>query len=234
MRACDNIQSYGEAPWIQPGLALVFDMDGVIVDSNPVHRIAWTAYSRQFGVETDEAMLERMYGRRNDDIVRDFFGDSLSPAEIQAHGAAKERLYREMMAGALDEHLVRGVKDFLARHTECPLAMATNAEPANVRFLLENAGLASCFKVVVDGSQVLAPKPDPEIYLTAARKLGVSPRNCIVFEDSYSGVSAAKAAGMRTVGVRTTHADLPGVDLAVDDFGSTGLKPWLLAQTVAP
>ncbi|MCU1274647.1 MAG: HAD-superfamily hydrolase, subfamily variant 3, partial [Bryobacterales bacterium] len=70
-------------------------MDGVIIDSNPVHRQVWAQYNRLFGIETDEAMQQRLYGRRNDDIVRDFFGEHLTAEEIQAHGAAKERLFRE-------------------------------------------------------------------------------------------------------------------------------------------
>ena len=85
---------------IDPRLALIFDMDGVIVDSNPVHREAWVAFNRRYGLETTEEMHARMYGRRNDDIVRDFYGDELSPEEIEARGAAKEEVYRQMGATA--------------------------------------------------------------------------------------------------------------------------------------
>src|ERR1043165_9479202 len=91
---------------IDPGRALIFDMDGVIVDSNPVHRQAWAAFNRRFGLETTEEMQQRMYGKRNDDIVRDFFGDGLSPEEIASRGAAKEALYRDMVGDRLDEILV--------------------------------------------------------------------------------------------------------------------------------
>ena len=94
---------------IQLGLALIFDMDGVIVDSNPTHREAWAAYNRRFGIETSEAMHQRMYGKRNDEIVRDFFGPGLTPDEVERHGAAKESLFREMMAPRLMAALVPGV-----------------------------------------------------------------------------------------------------------------------------
>ena len=207
--------------------ALILDMDGVIVDSNRWHRQAWAEYNRRHGIETDEAMQQRMYGKRNDDIVRDFFGADLPEAEVYAHGAAKERLYREMIRPALNESLVPGVREFLARHQGEPVGMATNAEPENVEFLLEEAGLRPYFRVLVDGHQVPNPKPHPDIYLRAAELLGVPTRECVVFEDSLPGIEAARAAGMAVVGVTTTHQVLPGVDLEVHDFNSPGLEPWL-------
>jgi HAD superfamily hydrolase (TIGR01509 family) len=220
---------------ISPGLALIFDMDGVILDSNPVHREAWRQYSRRFGIETDEAMEQRMYGKRNDDIVRDFFGPDLDPEAVAAHGAAKESLYREMMAARLAESLVSGVTDFLQRGAGAPTGLVTNAEPANVDFLLDGvmvggAPLRSCFRAVVDGHQVSRPKPHPEPYLRVAELLGVDPRNCVVFEDSHGGVQAAKAAGARVVGVRTTHREFKNIDLSVDHFRSPDLEKWIEAQ----
>ncbi len=218
---------------LAPGLALVFDMDGVIVDSNPLHRESWVAFNRRFGLETTDAMHEFMYGRRNDEIVRGFFGAGLSDAEVAARGAAKERLYREMAAERVEEMLVPGVRRFVERHRGAPMAVATNAEPANVELILERAALAPYFRAIVDGHQVERPKPYPDIYLRAAELLGAPPHNCIVFEDSHSGVEAARAAGMRVVALQTTHAELPGADLAIRDFLSEELEKWLGAQTLA-
>jgi beta-phosphoglucomutase-like phosphatase (HAD superfamily) len=220
---------------IAAGLALIFDMDGVILDSNPIHREAWTAYCRRFGIETDEAMHQRMYGRRNDEIVRDFFGAHLTEAEVFAHGVAKESLYREMMGPRLFESLAPGFIRLVEKCGVTPLGLATNAEPANVDFLLDGVTLGGLplrrrFQAVVNGHQVLKPKPDPEAYLMAAALLGVNPCNCIVFEDSYSGIEAARAAGARVVGVRTTHREFKNIDLAVDDFHSPELEPWLEMQ----
>jgi beta-phosphoglucomutase family hydrolase len=215
------------------GLALIFDMDGVVVDSNGVHRETWTRFNRQFGLETTEAMLEFMYGRRNDEIVRGFFGADLPAAEVAARGAAKERLFRETMAGRVEEHLTPGLRAFLERHRRQPMALASNAEPANVEFILEEAGLGGYFRAVVNGHQVRRPKPYPDIYLRAAELLGTPPADCIVFEDSHSGVEAARAAGMRVAGIGSTHADLPGAALTVDDFLSPELATWLRDQTRA-
>jgi beta-phosphoglucomutase family hydrolase len=209
---------------------MIFDMDGVIIDSNPVHRRAWVEFNRNYGLDTTETMLESMYGKRNDEIVRDFYGGDLDGEEIHARGAAKEVLYRELMSGELPGRLVRGVGAFLERHAGAPLAVASNAEAANLEFVLERSGWRRYFSVVVDGGQVRQPKPHPEIYLLAAARLGIPPRNCVVFEDSFSGIAAARSAGMRVVGVRTTHADLPGVDLAIDDFASAELEPWLRSR----
>jgi beta-phosphoglucomutase family hydrolase len=212
------------------GLALIFDMDGVMVDSNPLHREAWIAFNRRYGLETSEAMLQGMYGRRNDLIVRDFFGDSLSPEEVAARGAAKEELYRQMVAGRVEKMLVPGLRVFLDFYRGVPMAVASNAEPENVNFLLDRAGLRPYFRVVVDGHQARHPKPHPEIYLRAAAKLDIAPPNCIVFEDSHTGIAAARAAGMRVIGIRTTERHLPGADITADNFLNGSLTSWIRAQ----
>ena len=207
--------------------ALILDMDGVIIDSNQWHRKSWAEYNRRHGIETDEAMQRRMYGKRNDDIVRDFFGAHLTDAEVIAHGAAKEKLYRDMIRPAVEQALVPGVREFLMRHRGSPIAMATNAEPANVEFLLEEAHLRPFLRVLVDGHQVSNPKPHPDIYLRAAELLSVETHDCVVFEDSLPGIAAARAAGMAIVGVTTTHDSLPGVDFEMPDFNNPDLEPWL-------
>src|SRR5580704_8891257 len=102
-------------------------MDGVIVDSNPLHRDSWTEFNRRHGLATTDAMLERMYGRRNDQIVRDFFGDGLTSGEVAAYGAAKEEIYREMLGSRLEETLVPGLRPFLEQYRGAPMALATNA-----------------------------------------------------------------------------------------------------------
>ncbi|MGA2714622.1 MAG: HAD family phosphatase [Bryobacteraceae bacterium] len=213
--------------------ALIFDMDGVIVDSNPWHRTAWEEYNRSLGVEMTEEMQQRMYGKRNDELIREFFGRHLDDAEVFAHGAAKETLYREMMKPHLNGALVPGIREFLARHRGLALAVATNAEPPNVDFVLDETGLRSFFRVVVNGHEVANPKPHPEIYLRVADALGVAPADCVVFEDSHTGVEAALAAGMQVVGISTTHDDLAGVALLIRDFNDPALETWLTGPPAA-
>jgi beta-phosphoglucomutase family hydrolase len=224
------VTAAGSSGRLDPRLALIFDMDGVVIDSNPAHREVWAAFNRRFGLETTEAMLQRMYGKRNDEIVRDFFGADLSSQEVARRGAAKERLYRETIAGRVERMLVPGLKAFLREHAGARMALATNAEPENVALVLDQGGIRPYFQAVVDGHQVRKAKPDPEIYRLAAHRLGVAEANCIVFEDSKSGVRAARDAGMRIVGLLTTEDDLPCVNICANNFLSANLRKWLAAQ----
>lgn len=210
---------------MQPA-AYIFDLDGVVVDSMPMHTEAWRIYLK--GLEIPITDLEvRMHGRRNDEIVVEFISRDLTPEQIFEHGAAKERLFREMMGPHLEEHIVPGVRNFLKRSDDVPKAVASNAEPANIEFVLAGAGLRDCFRVIVDGHQVARPKPWPDIYLRAAELLETPAERCIVFEDSPAGITAARAAGSRVVGVGTHTMELEGVDLIIRDFRDPGLEQWL-------
>ena len=211
---------------IAPGFALVFDLDGVIVDSMPMHAEAWRVYLKRHGASVTD-LDARMHGRRNDEIVEEFLGRALSPAAIFEHGSAKERLFREMMQPQLDRHIVTGVLAFLERANGTPMAVASNAERANIDFVLDGAGIRGRFQHVVDGNQVERAKPAPDIYLRAAALLGISPGHCVVFEDSPTGIEAATRAGTRVVGVGTHTLDLPPVDLLIRDFNDPALLPWL-------
>lgn len=208
-------------------IGLIFDMDGVLIDSNPVHRDAWVAYNRSQGVETTEAMQQIMYGKRNDQILREFLGNELTDAEVFAHGAAKEKLFREMIGPQLPGVLVKGVREFVERHRDFAIGCATNADRENLEFVLRASGIEQLFDAAVDGHQVANPKPWPDIYLRAAALLGIEPAKCIVFEDSFTGIEAAQAAGMRVVGVQTTHRYLPDVDFSIRDFDDPGLEAFV-------
>jgi beta-phosphoglucomutase len=216
---------------VADGLALVFDLDGVVIDSMPMHLAAWQDYLKSLGIRIGD-VDSRMHGRRNDDIVAEFISGELSPREIFEHGAAKEALFREMMRPHLVRHLVPGIVEFLDRCNGVPIGLATNAEPANADFVLDGASLRPYFQVVVDGHQVERPKPYPDVYLRAAGLLAVPPENCIVFEDSPIGIDAARASGARVVGVGSHPAELPEVDLFIRDFFDPALERWL--RTVEP
>jgi beta-phosphoglucomutase len=214
---------------IAPGLALIFDLDGVIVNSMPVHERAWRQYLGSVGIDAGD-IPTRMHGRRNDEIVRDFVGDEVDVDTIAAHGAAKERLFRDLLRADLRQHLVPGIEEWLEHISGAPIALATNAERANIDFVLDGvAGLRRHFDVIVDGSQVARPKPAPDVYLRAAELLNIPPRNCVVFEDSPVGVAAALTAGMRVVGV-LTHSSLSGVLFSVTSFLDPELDSWLSLQ----
>jgi len=207
---------------LNAGLGLIFDLDGVIVDSMPVHTLAWQRYLADLGI-ADTNIAERMHGRRNDEIFRDFLGNTVDEQGIFNHGAAKERLFRDLMGPQLNARLVPGIASLLRRAAGHPVALASNAERANIDFILDGANLRGCFQALVDGSQVERAKPAPDVYLRAAELLGLTPANCIVFEDSPVGITAARSAGASVVGVLTHSPTLEHVDFAVADFEDQGL-----------
>jgi beta-phosphoglucomutase len=215
---------------LNPDLALIFDLDGVVIDSMPTHTLAWERYLEANGIDPRDVEA-RKHGKRNDDLVRDLFGLHLSDAAVFEHGAAKERLFRDLIGATLEAKLVPGIREFVAEASKTvPLAVGTNAEPANVDFTLNGAGIRQYFRAIVDGSQVARAKPAPDVYLRGAQLLGVDPANCIVFEDSPVGIDAARAAGMRVVGLLTHAAYLEHVDLAIRDFLDPELASWLSEQ----
>lgn len=211
--------------------AFIFDMDGVIVDSTVTHTKAWRLYLTEHGIELS-GIAERMLGRHNSEIVRDFFARyELTDAAIVEHGTRKEALFRNLIRPVLREKLVPGIVEFIHRHPHAPMAVASNAERANLEFVLELAGIKPRFQAIVDGHQVDRPKPAPDIYLRAAAELGISPQKCVVFEDSETGAAAARAAGMKIVGVKTTLEKFDNVDMTIDDFFDPDLDKWLRSAT---
>lgn len=211
-------------------MAMIFDLDGVLIHSMPLHIRAWERYLADFGMSCGD--LERvMHGKRNSELVRELFGPGLADDVVFEHGASKERLFREMLREAdLSVCRVPGLVDFLERHREIPKAIGSNAEPANIDFVVDRFGLRGYFEVIVSGSEVPRPKPFPDVYLRAAQKLLFQPQDCIVFEDSPTGVEAAHAAGMRVVAVETTPTEFQGVDLKIKDFFDPELEVWMRAQ----
>jgi beta-phosphoglucomutase family hydrolase len=208
-------------------LALIFDMDGVVIDSTPTHTEAWRQYLSLHGKEIP-ALESRMMGKHNNEIVRDFFaGLDMSESEISQHGSRKEELYRSIIAPDLHSRMVPGIVAFLEANRHLPIGLATNAEEANVNFVLDSADIREYFGCIVCGHEVDRPKPHPDVYLRAAGLLGASPDSCVVFEDSLVGVQAARAAGMRVVGLATTVPVLPGVDRMIPNFLEPGLDSWL-------
>jgi beta-phosphoglucomutase len=212
---------------------MIFDLDGVLIHSMPLHIEAWNRYLARFGMSCGE--LEHvMHGKRNSELVRQLFGDGLAEDVVFEHGAAKERLFREMLLEAdLSVCRVQGLADFLERYKQMPKAIASNAELANIDFVLDRLELRPYFQVIVSGHQVSRPKPFPDVYLKAAERLGFEAGDCIVFEDSPTGVTAGLAAGMRVIAIETTPTEFERVDLKVSDFSDPKLRQWMRTQAGA-
>jgi beta-phosphoglucomutase len=205
--------------------SFIFDMDGVLIDSNPFHKISLKQFCAKYGHDlTEEQLREKIYGRTNKDWIPNVFGP-LPFDQIMAYQDEKEALFRDIYKN--DIHEVAGLTSFLKKLDEykIPRAIATSAPRANVDFTLEKTGTVSFFPVILDESFVTRGKPDPEIYIKTVDALRMTPGNCVVFEDSLSGVAAGKAAGCKVVGITTTHTreELANTDLVIDDF--RGLNP---------
>lgn len=212
--------------------AFLFDMDGVIIDSNPYHKISLLEFCKKYGHELDEESLRaKIYGRTNRDWITNVFG-VLPENQLQAYATEKESLFREIYAPHVKAHAgLHAFLEQLAQHN-IPRAIATSAPRANVDFTLQHTGIGKYFETILDESFVTKGKPDPEIYLKTAAALGFDPKNCIVFEDSLSGVAAGKAAGCKVVGITTTHTveELSGSDLIIADF--EGISPIELIKSL--
>ena len=207
-------------------------MDGVIVDSNPFHKISLRQFCARYGFDlTEEDLLKKIYGRTNKEWIPNLFG-KLPSEQVKAYGAEKEALFREIYKE--DIVALKGLEVFLklVQKAGFPLAIGTSAPRDNVDFTLSKTNLNDYFPVILDETFVDHGKPNPEIYLKTAAALDKDPKDCIVFEDSLSGVAAGKAAGCKVVGVTTTHTpdELAETDYVIDDF--LDLNPETLVRSL--
>ena len=217
--------------------AFIFDMDGTLVDNMRFHTDAWQQMLAENGVEMDaEEFLIKTAGKTNREIIPKIFSD-VSDERLTELGERKETLYRELF---LNHRIpVAGAVDFLEKSLELgiKMAVATAAPNANVEFILDGLDLRKYFEAVTTAADVSNGKPDPEIFLRSAEKLGVEPHNCIVFEDALNGFEAAGRAGMISIGIATVNSveailKLDSVVEAHTDF--TGLRPDELIEKYLP
>ena len=201
--------------------AVIFDLDGTLVDNNAFHLKTWKQYLTKMGrVISDEEYNANINGRTNADVIKYIYQKEMNEEEILKYSLEKEALYREIYLPHIQP--VKGLIPFLdALHVRnIPMAIATSGIQPNIDFMFENVPIRKYFKTVVNSSHIKNGKPDPEIYFTAADRLGIAPRKCLVFEDAVVGINAAKQAGMKVIAIATTHPkdELGGADLIIDDF----------------
>ena len=208
--------------------AVLFDMDGVLVDSNAMHRNSWIAVARRHGLPVRRAEEIGCCGLTTRDVVKALLRWTEDDAEADRLGEEKERCYRaEIARGGIPA--IPGVTDYVKRAAAAGYACAvgTSAPRENLETCLAVLGLARCFRSCVSSGGGRRGKPAPDIYLAAAAAIGEAPENCIVFEDAANGIAAAKAAGMRAVGILSaaTKEGLAQADAWFDDFRSMPLPP---------
>ncbi len=198
---------------MQPTVAFIFDMDGTMVDSMPSHTESWLLLAQRHGIAVDlPELMRRTTGRTGLECMRILFCRDMQDAEALAYVQEKETLYREIFAPKFAE--VQGFSAFAeaARARGLQIGVGTAGDRHNIAFAYERLLLRPLPSVAVGGDEGLPGKPDPAIFLEVARRLGVSPAQCIVFEDAPLGIEAARRAGMRAVGICTGHsaAELAG------------------------
>lgn len=187
--------------------AVLFDMDGVIIDNTPLHRRVWGEFARQHGLDPSDAEIRRADGRRAVDVVRMLFGAEPSDEEVGRLAAAREVLYRQELRTA-PVSAVPGVRDFLASlgAAGLPRVLATSATHDNVAVVLSRLELGAMFDAVVSAEHVRHGKPHPEVYLEAARRAKAPAEACLVVEDALPGIQSAKAAGAWCLGLSTSQS----------------------------
>ncbi|MGM9428280.1 HAD family hydrolase [Hydrogenophaga sp. MI9] len=184
--------------------ALIFDMDGTMIDSMPWHQKSWVAFCERQGLDIDVSdLMRRTTGRTGIECMVELFGE-IPHAQAQAHVDQKEAIYRELFAPAFSE--IAGFKAFLghAQSRGLSVGVGTAGDRHNQAFAYHHLSLGQSLPTV-GGDEGLPGKPEPAIFLEVARRLGVAPEHCIVFEDAPLGIEAARRAGMRAVAICSSH-----------------------------
>jgi len=202
-------------------IAIIFDMDGVICHTNPYHSLAFREFFSARNLKpTNEDFAEHMFGKSNSYILSHFLKRPIAGEELLQMEDEKESLFREIYAPHIEP--IEGILEFIAnlKSNGVKLGVATSAPYANLDLILSEVPIREKLGSIMASEDVKKHKPDPEVYLTSARNLGVSPEQCLVFEDSFSGISAALNAGMRVVGVLSSHTieELPKCNLYINNY----------------
>jgi beta-phosphoglucomutase len=183
---------------------LIFDLDGVIVSTEHNHYVAWKRTADVLGIKFTEKENENLKGLSRIDSLKAILAlenGTISEDEFNTLLEDKNEFYLESISELNESNLLKGVKELLIETKEKGLKLAIGSSSKNANFIIKLLGLSEFFTIIVDGNMVSDPKPHPEVFLNAAKGMGLAPDNCIVFEDAESGIKAAKAGGFYAIGV---------------------------------
>lgn len=198
-------------------LAAIFDLDGVLVLSARLHERSWRRLAENHGYPPPPVPNIGSLGVKTEAVISEMLGWTSDPREVRRLTVEKEMIFREMIRESGIESVPGAVEFVRALHgRKIPLGVGSSAPRENIEVCLAALELREAFSVVVSGSEVARGKPAPDIFLTVAERLGAEPSRCVVFEDAPAGVAAARAAGMRVVGLLTAHP--PSALVAADRY----------------
>lgn len=189
-----------------PPFAVIFDWDGVIIDSHDQHAESWYRMAEENGLTVPENFFKNSFGMRNLEVIRDLARWTQDLALIEKFSDRKESLYRQIIKEKGIEPLP-GVSEFLfqLKQSQILTAIGSSSVLENIKTVIDITKLESYFDIIITGADVKRGKPDPEVFLKCAERLNIPPQRCVVFEDAHVGIQAAKSAGMIAIAVTTTH-----------------------------
>ncbi|QAV33224.1 beta-phosphoglucomutase [Fervidobacterium changbaicum] len=207
--------------------ACIFDLDGVIVDTAKYHYLAWKRLAKELGFEFTEKDNERLKGvsrMASLEILLSVGGIQIDDASVKEQLADKKNTwYVEYISQMTKDEILPGVEDFLKMLKENGIKIAIGSASKNTMTILNRIGIKDIFDAIIDGTKITKAKPDPEVFLKAAQELNVRPEECCVFEDAVAGIEAAKAAGMKVIGVGDPSI-LKGADKVIQSFVGQGIE----------
>lgn len=199
---------------------LLFDLDGVLVDTAKYHYVAWKDIAEELGIDFTEKDNERLKGVSRMDsfnIILEIGGKEMSEEEKLHYTTKKNDVYLSYINKLEKEELFPEVEEFLIDARDKGYKIALGSASKNSSIILERLGITKYFDAIIDGNSVSKTKPDPEVFIKGAEALGLANKECVVFEDSFSGIEAAHNADMLAIGVGTEE-NLPEADILIDDF----------------
>ena len=205
----------------------IFDWDGVIIDSSQHHAESWERLAQEIGKPLTEGHFKKGFGMKNEWIIPNILARTHVLEEIKTLSLRKEELYRDVVADWGIEALP-GVVEWLSTLNSAgiPTVIGSSTHRLNIETTLDRLGLRKMFAHIVSAEDVSAGKPDPQVFLKAAGKIGIAPEDCVVFEDAHVGIEAAQRAGMKVIAVATTHPieDLGNANLAIHALSELSIE----------
>jgi len=205
---------------------VIFDMDGVLADTGPIHYESWVKLAKQIRVKFSKNFFNLTFGRQSISITRELVGPKIRQDVVEKWANLKEQYYREMVKDKLK--LLPGAQVLIKKlHDQnFKLAIGSSGPPENVDLLLSTLRIKDYFDVIITAAEVKNGKPAPDVFLITAEKLNIKVDNCLVIEDAPVGITAARKAGMKVIALRTTHCnvELLDADMAVQDLSFINLN----------